>query len=176
MIPDSAWFPLRVTYSREMKVKEYLDSLEVASFIPMHCVERERNGVKERKSVPVIHNLIFVHTDRETIDRIKTHSPYASSIRYIMDAVTKKPLTIPNKQMQDFIAVSGKEEEAILYLTPAEVSLKRGDKVRIKSGIWQGIEGKFVRIQRGLRVVVTIEGIMAVATASLHPSQVEVII
>lgn len=29
------WFPMRVTYSRELKVKAELDRLEIENFIPM---------------------------------------------------------------------------------------------------------------------------------------------
>lgn len=167
------WYPLRVTYSREMKVKEYLDMEGIENFIPMHYEEREVQGRKERKLVPVIHNLIFVRATKEIIDYIKLSTPYASCVRYMMNPIDKKPIVIPEKQMQDFISVSGKQDELILYLSPAEIAMKRGDRVRIKSGVWQGIEGRFVRIKRSLRVVVAIEGLMAVATASLHPSQVE---
>lgn len=167
------WYPLRVTYSRELKVKEFLDAQGIENFIPMHYVERIMHGKVERKLVPVIHNLIFVRTDKEGIKYIKTATPYASYVRYIMHKATNKPIIIPEKQMMDFIAVAGKYDEQIMYLNPVEVSMKRGDKVRIKGGIWEGVEGEFVRIKRGLRVIVSIEGLMTVATASLHPSLVE---
>lgn len=75
--------------------------------------------------------------------------------------------------MQDFISVAGNIDEQILYLTPQEVALKKGDYVRITGGIWEGIEGKLVRIKKNLRVVVSLQGIAAVATTSIHPSLVE---
>ena len=75
--------------------------------------------------------------------------------------------------MQDFISVAGNIDEQILYLTPQEGALKKGDYVRITGGIWEGIEGKLVRIKKNLRVVVSLQGIAAVATTSIHPSLVE---
>lgn len=158
-----------------MKFKEYLDSVGIENFVPMHYEDREINGQKHRKLVPVIHNLIFVHAAKSDIDIIKSDTLSAFPIRYIMKYKSSEPLVIPDRQMQDFIAVAGTYDEQLMYLTPTEVSVKKGDRVRIKGGIWEGVEGRFVRIKRGLRVVVAIEGVMAVATASLHPSLVEVI-
>ena len=51
--------------------------------------------------------------------------------------------------------------------------LKKGDKVRITGGIFSGVEGVFVRVKGDRRVVVSIQGIMAVATAFIHPSLIE---
>lgn len=170
---NTCWYPLRITYSREMKVKEYLDALDIESYIPMYYEEKIIRGIKKRLLVPVVHNLIFVKSNRYIIDDIKNNSPFASYIRYIINPTNKRPVIVPEKQMQDFIAVSSRFDEPVLFLNTEEFHMKKGDKVRIMTGIWEGVEGKFVRIKRGLRVVVAIEGVMMVATASLHPSQVE---
>lgn len=166
------WYPLRVTYSRELKVKEYLDSQSVENFIPMHYVEVERGEEMVRRLVPVIHNLIFVRAGSGEVERLKKDSPVSGLVRYMMNPFTNTPITVPEKQMQDFIAVAGTVEEQVMYLSPSEVEMKKGDRVRVVGGIWSGVEGRFVRVKRGLRVVVEIKGVMAVATASLHPSMV----
>lgn len=174
-IDEVAWYPLRVTYSQEMKVKEYLDKEHIENFIPMHYVEKECQGRKTRQLVPVVHNLLFVHICRKKLDELKHHSILSSKIRYIMDNMCHVPIVVPDKQMEDFITVAGAPDEQIMYLTPSEIRLKKGERVRINGGIWKGVVGKLVRIKRGLRVVVAIEGIAAVATASLHPSLVDLI-
>ena len=61
----------------------------------------------------------------------------------------------------------------IVYLDPTIVSLREGDRVRIVGGVFSGVEGIFIRIKGDRRVVVSIEGIMAVATAFVHPSLIE---
>lgn len=58
-IDEIAWYPLRITYSQEMKVKEYLDKEHIESFIPMRYVEKECQGKKTRQLVPAIHNLLL---------------------------------------------------------------------------------------------------------------------
>ena len=147
---DKHWYPIRVTYSQEMKVKSYFDACQIASFIPMRYSEIQRNGQSKIKLVPVIHNLVFVYCTKNEIEQIKRESSISSKIRYIIDKETKQIITIPDKQMQDFISVAGNIDEQILYLTPQEVALKKGDYVRITGGIWKGIEGKLVRIKKNM--------------------------
>ena len=60
---------MRVTYRRELDVKNLLDQQGVSSFIPMHYVIRMAKKRKVRELVPVVHNLIFIHitqTDKQT--------------------------------------------------------------------------------------------------------------
>lgn len=104
---DKHWYPIRVTYSQEMKVKSYFDACQIASFIPMRYSEIQRNGQSKIKLVPVIHNLVFVYCTKNEIEQIKRESSISSKIRYIIDKETKQIITIPDKQMQDFISVAG---------------------------------------------------------------------
>ena len=54
------WFPMRVTYAREMKVKAELDRLGIENFVPMtyRIVESRKQGEVEpqRVLVPAINN------------------------------------------------------------------------------------------------------------------------
>ena len=65
------WFPMRVTYQREMKVKAELDRLGIENFVPMRykVVERQNDGDAElrRVLVPAINNLIFVRSTQERV-------------------------------------------------------------------------------------------------------------
>lgn len=168
-----AWYAIRVTYSREMAFKEYLDVHDIENFIPM-CYEDSVLGAKKsRKLVPVIHNLVFVRSTRTRIDELKLELGVRLPIRYIMDKATNIPITIPDKQMHDFIAVSGSYDEQLVYLDTVSVAMKKGDRVRVTGGIFSGVEGIFIRVKGDRRVVVSIQGVMAVATAFIHPSLIE---
>ena len=37
---EQQWYAIRVTYSREMAAKSYLDSIGIESYVPMHFAER----------------------------------------------------------------------------------------------------------------------------------------
>lgn len=170
------WYALRVTYSREIALKEYLDAEGIENFIPMHYEYILKNERRVRKLVPAVHNLVFVRSSRSCIDAIKESQGMSLPIRYIMDREHRCPLIVPDLQMRNFIAVSGNSEQALIYFEPSELTIRKGARVRIIGGIFAGVEGEFVRVRNDRRVVVTIEGVMAVATTFVHPSLVEPII
>lgn len=170
------WFAMRVTYSREMKVKKYLDSVGVQNFIPMHYVEAKRIGAKKglkKVLAPVIHNFIFVKSCRQYIDEIKQTNLIAQMMRYIMNKAEHKPIIVPENEMQNFITVSNTNQDELLYLTRDISSLKQGDRVRVNGGVFDGVEGELIRIKGDRRVVVRLQGLMAIATTFIEPRQLE---
>ena len=167
------WYAVRVTYSRELFFKEYLDAEGIENYIPMRYEYVVRKERRLRKLVPAVHNLVFVRSTRERMDEIKNQPGMNIPIRYIMDRETRQPIVIPDSQMRSFIAVSGTYDQAVLYLEPTELNLSQGTRVRITGGIFEGVEGVFVRVRHDRRVVVNIEGVMAVATTFVHASLVE---
>ena len=165
------WFAIRVTYNREMKVKRELDSIHIENFLPMKYRIIVRGEKKIKELVPAIHNLIFVYITPDDLKSYKATT--ALPIRYIMNRETREPIVIPEQQMQNFIAVAGNPTEQIVYLDPDVSNFKKGDKVKIIGGVFEGAEGYFMRIKGDRRVVVCINGIAAVATAFIHPSLVK---
>lgn len=171
-----AWYVLRVTYQREMAAKSVLDGLRVENFLPMRkCRRRGQQGRFVWQREVAVHNYIFVHADRSTVDALKNGQlPF---LRYVMQTADglRRPQVVPDSQMRSFIAVAGNTEERVLFLDPVEVDLQKGDKVRILGGPFEGVEGVFVRLkrQREKRVIVRIEGVMAVATTLLPAALVE---
>lgn len=165
------WYAIRVTYNREMKVKRELDSMHIENFLPMKYRVVMRGEKKTKELVPAIHNLIFVNISRNDLKEYKATTTLP--IRYIMNKGTREPIVIPDQQMKNFIAVAGNTSEQIVYLDPNLSNFKKGDKVKIIGGVFEGANGYFMRIKGDRRVVVCISGIAAVATAFVHPSLVQ---
>lgn len=165
------WYAIRVTYNREMKVKQELDKKHIENFLPMKYRVTMRGERRIKELVPAINNLIFINITADGMKELK--STTMLPIRYIMDKETNTPLTVPNRQMKNFIAVAGTRDEQLVYLESGFNNLSKGDKVRITGGIFEGAEGYFMRIKGDRRVVVSINGIAAVATAFIHPSLIE---
>ncbi|RHJ47680.1 UpxY family transcription antiterminator [Bacteroides sp. AM10-21B] len=167
------WFAIRVSYSRELALKAILDAEKIENFIPMRYEYIIKSGKRLRKLLPAIHNLVFVHSTRKRIDALKDELESSMPIRFIMNREYCRPVIIPDAQMRSFILVAGTYDEAILYVEPAELHLVKGQRVRITGGVFEGVIGEFVRIRHDRRVVVNIEGVMAVATTFIPPSLVE---
>ncbi len=168
---DKVWYAIRVTYNRELKVKEDLDTRGITCFVPMQYRREERGGRMVKRLVPSVHNLIFVHiTPSEMVEYKRTT---ALPIRYIMNRETGKPLTVPNHQMDSFIKVAGTHDEKLIYINPNPGDFSQGERVRIIGGAFAGAEGIFVRLKGDRRVLINIPGVVAVATTYVHPSMIE---
>ena len=165
------WYAIRVTYNRELKVKEELDGRGIANFVPMQYRREERNGVMVKRLVPSVHNLIFINLTPTEMKEYRQTT--AMPVRYIMDPETRKPITVPDRQMENFIKVAGTYEEKLIYLNPEPGDFSNGERVRIIGGPFEGAEGIFVRIKRDRRVLISIPGVVAVATTHVHLSMLE---
>lgn len=165
------WYAIRVTYNRELKVKDDLDARGIECFVPMQYRREERNGVMVKRLVPSVHNLIFIKLKPSEMTEYKRTT--ALPIRYIMNRETRKPITVPNREMENFIRVAGTYEEKLIYLTPDPGDFSKGERVRIIGGPFQGAEGIFVRLKGDRRVLINIQGVVAVASTYVHPSMIE---
>lgn len=168
------WYAMRATYRRELDAMRLLEKETLGCFIPMQYKISIKKGKKVRALVPVINNLIFVHARPSELKRVKSHVPY---LQYITDTRSGQKIIVPDSQMQRFIAVSGTYSDHLLYFQPDELNLSKGTKVRIISGEFEGQEGVFLKVKgaRDRRVVVEIQGVIAVAMATIHPDLIEVI-
>jgi len=174
--PNLAWYVMRVSYQRELAVKSVLDRLEVENFLPMRTVRRRNaQGRFARFREVAMHNYIFVRSVRSVLDDLKTFR--LPMLRYMMHVENgeRRIMVVPDEQMNSFMAVARCQDEPVLYLSAEEVDLDKGDRVRIVGGVFEGVEGTFLRLKnaRDRRVVVKIEGLVAVATATLPASLVE---
>lgn len=171
---EKVWFAIRVTYNRELKVKEDLDARGIMSFVPMQYRREERKGVMVKRLVPSVHNLIFINIEPSKMKEYKMSTDLP--IRYIMNRGTdgsRKPIIVPNREMENFIKVAGTYEEKLIYLNPEPGDFAKGERVRIIGGQFAGAEGIFVRVKGDRRVLINVQGLVAVATTYVHPSMIE---
>ncbi len=162
------WFALRVTYNRELRVRDELDALGFTTFVPMQYKKVVRGGRMVKRLVASVHNLVFVLTQPERLTEYMRQTQLP--VRYIYNRTTRRPVVVPRYQMDNFIAVAGTYHEQLIYLNPDPNDFTSGDRVRILGGPFEGAEGVFVRVKGDRRVVVSIEGVVAVATTYIHPS------
>ena len=171
------WFAMSATFGRELKAKDFIEKNDVECFVPMRYeVHKDKKQKNIRKLVSAISNLIFVHTTRKEIQELKTKIPYLHYLIKTEDG-RNTPITVPEYQMQQFIATCNTYNEKLVFLAPDEINLQEGTPVRIIGGAFDGIEGTFVRIEKGKRkkVVVMAEGIAAVAIAKFTDGFIQVL-
>lgn len=163
------WYPMRVTYSREMKVKAELDRLEIVNFVPMtYKLVCSDNGKLHRELVPAINNLIFVRSTQGRISELKTSNEVLEPLRYMMDHTAEKAheiMTVPDRQMENFMRVASMTDDSVMFLDENTIVGKEGKRVKIMGGMFEGVEGVIRRVKRCKRVVVALDGIASVAIA-----------
>ena len=166
------WFPMRVTYSREMKVKAELDRLGIGNFVPMtyKMVESRTDGTTElrRELVPAINNLIFVRLTQERISELKRTNEVLEPLRYMMDHTAGEEhvvMTVSDRAMENFMRVASKTDDSVMFLDENTIVGKEGKRVKIMGGAFEGVEGVIRRVKRCKRVVVELDGIASVAIA-----------
>lgn len=168
------WYAIRVTYSREMMVKSYLDGIGTECYVPMHFAERTYGALKRKVWTPLIHNLLFVRSTAENLRVIKAETDLP--IRYIIDRESGEPIVIPDRQMQDFMAVIATKNKHVEIVEAQTIDLMGGDRVRVTGGIFAGIEGCYVRHKGHSKVAVTISNIATALTAYVPAKYIEKLI
>ena len=166
------WFPMRVTYQREMKVKAELDRQGIENFVPMRykVVESQNNGDMElrRVLVPAINNLIFVRSTQERVSELKRTNELLEPLRYMMDHTAAGEyaiMTVADREMENFMRVASRTDDSVMFLDDEMVVGKEGKRVEIMGGVFEGVTGVIRRVKRCKRVVVEIEGVASVAIA-----------
>ena len=166
------WFPMRVTYQREMKVKAELDRLGIENFVPMRykVVESQNDGDTElrRVLVPAINNLIFVRSTQERLSELKRRNEVLEPLRYMMDhtaASEHSIMTVADRKMENFMRVASRTDDSVMFLDNETVIGKEGKRVEIMGGAFEGVTGVIRRVKHCKRVVVELEGIASVAIA-----------
>jgi transcription antitermination factor NusG len=183
----SSWYALRVSYSRELKVQKALDALGVKTFVPMmwkRCpvnpdmtkpVTTTSAVNSDRKLVPAVGNLCFAYSNRAALEDFIRGYGEASPVHFYWDRTANRPLTVPDKAMNDFITVASTLDEDIVYVTEISAKLREGQTVMVKDGPFKGVEGKVVRIRKSRRILVELPGMLAVATTYIDPVNLEII-
>ena len=163
------WFPMRVTYSRELKMKAELDRLEIENFLPMTYKLFDADTANpHRELVPAINNLIFIRSSKDRISTLKSTNVVLQPLRYIMDRTAQQAhtiMTVPDAQMQNFMRVASMTDDSVMFLNDETVIGKEGKRVLITGGIFNGVTGVIRRVKRCKRVVVELDGLATVAIA-----------
>lgn len=169
------WYAMRALYNHEMTVKATFDNDGIECFIPLTYEIQTVKGRKTTVPKPAVSNLIFVHSNEHELE------PYLQKNRFLQYIFFKGGrksgiITVPDKQMNDFITLAEAREQKPLFFTPDELNVSRGTHVRIHGGPLDGVEGIFMKVKgaRAKRIVVQLKGIATVAT-EICPDLIEVL-
>lgn len=130
---------------------------------------------------PLVNSLLFVHCTEEQLQEVDAYMKERDSnnnIRgYIYSTYKDGERTItpiPDKEMAGFRLVVEAGYHDLEFFAEDDIArYASGDRVRVKEGPLRGAEGYIKRIRRDRRLLVVIEGIVAVATTYIPPQNLE---
>lgn len=151
--PDEAplWYAMSAPY-REMKIVAHLKTnRDIKVFLPLERIER-MVGQHIRKRVisyrPVVRNLLFVKATPGRMRNLK--QIYNSMLQFKIRPMDghSEIITIPDKEMEDFMALYENVEDANKhFFLPGEINLRPEARVRIEDGVFAGLEGYYQKVK-----------------------------
>lgn len=157
------WYALKVFYNRVAKIETLLKGRNIESYIPMRSVEQVVGGRKVRRRKPAISSLMFMRCTETEASELQKQ--LMGEVMVYRNRGERQPAAIPDSEMQMFIRVTSIDDLGLEYLGESNEEWTTGDKVRVTGGIFQGAEGYIKRIKGNHRLIVAIEGVIAVATS-----------
>lgn len=199
--PQMNWYALKIFFNKAFDVDAYLDARGIDTYIPIqkvllkgiaHILARKRLAKdperwNSRYSVegpriflckPLVSSLLFVYCLEEQlteVDRYLKERDANNNVRgYIYKNAKKEYAVVPDKEMASFRLVVENGSKGLEFFADDDISrYVTGDRVRVKEGPLKGAEGYIKRIRRDRRLLVVIEGIVAVATTYIPPQNLE---
>jgi transcriptional antiterminator NusG len=147
----SRWFAVYTTCRHEKRIAQHFSQREIEFYLPLYRSERRwRDGSKVALELPLFPSYIFVHIRRS--DRANVLSvPGALAL---VGGTGREPAPLADGAIDALR--TGLQERKVEPHALVEV----GQKVRIRSGTFAGMEGVVVRRKSGFRVVLTLDQIM----------------
>ena len=190
------WYALKVFYNKVFDVEADLGELDLETYIPVRRVrlkgedhlraarrlavpdDRRRDnrfiqaGPVIFRRDPVVSSLLFV---RSPEDRLPDISRVIDGKGFIYKMADGKAYSIiSDREMGIFQMVCSSGAEGFDFFSDEDITrYKSGDKVRVTEGPLKGAEGYIKRIRKDRRLLVSIEGFIAVATSFIPPQFLE---
>ncbi len=170
------WYAMRVPYRNELKVQLKLQEKGIETFIPKRKKIVKKRGKTSYELLPAVNNLIFVHSSLSVIKNLKQE---ILNLQYLVNksGCESIKIVVRDNEMQSFIKAVENLEEEITYLSPEEINIEKGTRVRIIGGNFDGVEGIFVKVKgkRNKKVVVMLDKLLAVVIAEVDSDLIEII-
>ncbi len=148
---ENNWYALKVYYNRVQ---------------PLIADCRE-TGIEFFAPTDIIKSLLFLHCGEATLAHFL--SAHRSQTWAYLNTARTHAAVIPDREMEVFRFVVSAGREGLELLGDDRPEYHEGDRVVVTGGPFKGAEGHIKRIKRDRRLVVTINGVVAVATTYIHP-------
>ena len=179
--PDKKWYVLRATYGRADQAADFLINDGNYVYIAKRYTRKTVNGKQKKVLESLIPNLLFAYITPEKSEQLVKHTPALTYLTYYYDHFKKNaddknpPLTVPSREMENFIYATCSQSEHLLLVNKSQVHYRGGEMVRVTDGLFKGVEGRVARVAGQQRVIVSLSRIGLVSTAYIPTAFLTVI-
>ena len=149
------WYALKVFFNRTRRFEDLLAPMVSEMFVPRR----------------VVTSLMFVRTTATGIEKIRQR--WYEWLMVYVARPDRTPYVISDHDMEVFRLVTDLPSKGFSLVDPDVLKFNPGEKVRVTGGVFKGAEGYIRRIKGNKRLVVTIQGVVAVATAYIPSCYLE---
>lgn len=144
---NPGWYAIYTRHQHEKVIARLLSEKGFEVFLPVQSVARRWKDRTKQVSLPLFPCYVFIWGGLERRFDIVTTPGFHSFVGF-----GDQPVTIPQEQIEAIrlAFASGSRIEPYPFL-------RFGDKVRIRSGPLEGIEGILVRKKKSVRLVLSVE-------------------
>lgn len=199
---ESHWYAVKVFYNRVFDLEALLEPYGIETYVACVAVElkgRDHSAALKKladesdfiahkkyvqigpavyKKKTIVNSLLFARVDDEHLAIIEEKlSDKDTGIRkgfIYKDSTRKKYSIIPEWQMNSFKLLTTSGDKGVIIIDQGKIpQYNTGDRVRVTDGPFKGCEGYIVRIKKDRRLMVCIEGVLAVATGYIPQKLLE---
>jgi len=157
---DPNWYAVKI-YTERPEILKYLDSHRIEHFTPT---------VGDK---PLFQSLYFIRCTFQEVLSLK--SDWYRQMMVYRDVERKSPEAIPDAEMENFRKYLNIKGEEYVPLEVKDREFLKGQTVRVLDGPFKGATGVIRRLKGNRRLVVSVAGVAAYATAYVPKEFLEVI-
>lgn len=186
-LPDHQWIIFRASYQKEKSIADDLTSKGILTYLPMHNVYKRVGKKLVHKRRPMINSMLFAYTTFERASDFLANSGTKDSIPYLhyyYDHTRKNSYgrdivaTLSLHDMKQFVKITSVDSDFVKLIDQDREKFREllpGQQVRIMSGPFQGIIGKYIRLHQHNCVAIELPHIGMIHTAYIPQHSIEVI-
>ena len=163
--PIVHWYALKVFFNKVFDVEAFLQKCGVETYTPCETVIVEHKGVKKKIRKPAIASLLFFRSSEHHARELQRLLEGRAMLYTTMHDGRRMPAVISDQEMNVFMLVSSSGQQGLDYLGDDRSEYHTGEHVRVIDGPFKGAVGYIKRIKGDHRLIVSIQGVCAVATS-----------
>ena len=164
LLENSCWFAVQTRPRHEKKVSLGFKEKGIHSFLPLQREKRQWSDRQQWIESPLFSNYIFVHISARTESRVSVLRT-SGVLRF---AGVRGGTPIPQEHIENLRTIVQQQ----IPLAPHEF-IRVGERVRIRSGALNGIEGILSAIKNDRSLVISVDPIQKSVAIRIHGFEVE---